>query len=391
MTGPRSAGIRAFNAGGLAVRYEVLPWARSFAACLVVDCGSRDDPAGLSGTAHLAEHLHGLAAPAGPGAGIPLLAVTDVDRTCFEAAGDPVRVAPLLRRLLAIAAGRRPPADRRVFEGERQAVLLETRRMDHQPLLRLGPLLAAAAAAEPGLDAVGRTTTESVRRITPADVDALAVTRYVPAAARLFLAGPPSPVPEVVATLGTVAPLPADPPTAGSRPAAGPPLSAVAGLDGILAVTLVRPRGVDSAVLDALLADEGPIVDAAGEPRRRPGGRTTIAGRAQQVDVVCWAPGAATAGLGDRLAETATGDWQALAGDVARRDGRRRRNQHHLRHATPLRRVSEAARRAVLGPPDDTRELAWWRIADGVPVRLARYPLGPHLAGGAGGQPAADW
>ncbi|MEU7903540.1 hypothetical protein [Actinoplanes sp. NPDC049118] len=365
--------IRRFESGGLPVELEVLPWACSFGAALAVGCGSRDDSAGREGAAHLAEHLMVLSDPAaGPG-GAPLLAVTGIDRTVYRGVGDPDDVGILVRRLLDIAGGRCAPAGPDVFEGERHAVLLETSRMDHQPLLRLGPLLAAAAATEPGLDAIAATTTESVRRVTPADVAELIARGYSGTNARLFLAGPPSVIRDVEAALER-------PDTAGTttphRPVAAPDRFSLPGLGDLVAVTLVRPRNVPSPALDALLGDRGPIVGLGTADGRRPLGRTTIEGRAQRVDVAVWRGDAAP--FERRFAEVVAGDWQALAEASASPPRGGQTVDGQWRRATPIGRVSDAADRCVFFPaePSELRQLALWRVTDGRPECLARHRLG---------------
>ncbi|GGQ68029.1 insulinase family protein [Couchioplanes azureus] len=366
---------------GLRVDLEVLPWAHSLGATLVVGCGSRDDPPGREGTAHLAEHLQVLADPAGGTGGVPLLAVTDVDRTLFQGVGDPGDAGMLIRRLLDIGEGRCRPAGPDVFEGERHAVLLETRRMDHQPLLRLGPLLAAAAADEAGLDAIGRTTTDSVRRVAAADVAELIARGYSAADARLFLAGPPSVIGDVETVLGRCAPAVPSPDTArpaavARRPADDAEPSRLPGLGALVAVTLLRPRNTPSLALDALLDDHGPIAGPVIAQGWRPLGRATVEGRTQRVDIVVWRAGGTPATLDRRLARMAAGDWRAEVVAAANRLRARRAVAREWRLATPLGRTGDAARQVVLpGPGSDVHRLALWTVADGAPQRLAEHAL----------------
>jgi hypothetical protein len=372
---------------GLEVVVETLAWARSCAASLVVGCGSRDDPPGREGTAHLVEHLRGLPRQTGGAVGVPLLASTEADRTCYDADGDPDALGPLIARLYATVTDPAVPVSPAVFEGERQAVLLETRRMDQRPMLRVGPILAAAAAREPGLDAVARTTVESVCRVTPEDVESLVERAYQPRNARLFVAGPPGILPAVAATLGRDHPTAADPtlgadhPTAASAELAPPPaspLDSVPGLDDLVAVTLVRPATADTPLLDALVSPAGPLLS--GPARSMLRGRTTVLGRSQRVDVTVWQPAAAEA-LRERLADLAGAAWCTPAALVAQRLATRWTNERGLADATPLRRVRRAARQAALpGPHHPEIRLALWQLSQGVPRCLTTHDLAPPRA-----------
>ncbi|MER6027746.1 insulinase family protein [Streptomyces sp. NPDC001851] len=371
----------AFDSGGLRVEWEVLPWAHSVGAALVVGCGSRDDPADREGTAHLAEHLQVLAAPAAGTGGIPLDAVTGIDRTTFRGTGDPDDAGRLVRRLLDIASGHTTHATPDVFEGERHAVLLETRRMDHRPLLRLGPVLAAAAADEPGLDAIGRTTTRSVGRITPADVREVIERGYPGANARLFLAGPPRVTDDVRAAVDRHRPALRPPRDCGGdttvphhRVVSGgcPPLH---GLDGLAAVTLLRPRGTPSLTLDAFLDRRGPVVGPLADDGLRPLGSTVIEGRTERVDMVVWR-GDITVPLERRLAQLVAGGWRVPLAALTSRLHSARSAARHWRLATPIGRVGDAADRYALpGRPCGLPRVALWRITGGAPECLARHPL----------------
>ncbi|MFG2915838.1 insulinase family protein [Kitasatospora sp. NPDC048298] len=370
------------GSGGLHVEWEALPWAHSVGAALVVGCGSRDDPAGREGTAHLAEHLQVLADPAAGAGGVPLDAVTGVDRTTFRGTGDPDDAGRLVRRLLDIASGRGPRTAPDVFEGERNAVLLETRRMDHRPMLRLGPALAAAAADEPGLDAVGRTTTRSVGRITPADVRGVVERGYPGAGARLFLAGPPGAADGVRAALDRHRPTCAPPRGSGGdttvprRPAEPGGHLPLDGLDGLVAVTLLRPRDTPSLTLDALLDPRGPVVGHPAEDGPRPIGRTVVEGRSERVDMVVWRAEDIAVPLERRLAQLVAGDWRAPLAALTGRLRDARASARHWQLATPLGRVGDAADRYALpGRPCGPRRIALWRVTGGTPECLARHPL----------------
>ncbi|MEU6464363.1 insulinase family protein [Streptomyces sp. NPDC046976] len=427
--------VRRFSVGNLQVDLETLPWAHSFGAALVVGCGSRDDPDGLAGTAHMAEHLNILTGPPACAPGLPVLAVTEIDRTVFRTTGDPDDSAASIRHLTDIAAGRRGSVTPDVFEGERHAVLLETSRMDHQPLLRLGPLIAAAAADEPGLDSIARTTAESLSGITPADVTRLVRHGYPGARSQLFVAGPPAltgvvedllarheesrtatarPAGSPVATPQAAGFLAATPQPAGfpvatpqaagfpvaTPQAAGSPVAtaqsagspsfvpggrqarratvpAVRGLSDLVAVTLLRPR-TPSAALDALLDARGPIVGLGTGKGLRPLGRTTIAGRSQQVDVVVWRAGDITALLERSLPSIVanrhrlTQELRVRLENAAALAGRRDQA------GGPSARVRAAADHHTFpGRFHGAPRAALWKITEGVPDCLGAYPLPP--------------
>ena len=405
--------VRRFSVGNLQVDLETLPWAHSFGAALVIGCGSRDDPDGLEGTAHMAEHLNILTGPPACAPGLPVLAVTEIDRTVFRATGDPDDSAASIQHLTDIAGGRRGNVTPDVFEGERHAVLLETRRMDHQPLLRLGPLIAAAAADEPGLDSIARTTAQSISNITPADVTRLVRHSYPGARSQLFVAGPPSltgvvedlltrheeytvataqPAAAPVATAQpAAAPVataqPAGSPVATAQPTGSPSFvpgghqarrataPAMRGLSDLVAVTLLRPR-TPSTALGALLDARGPIVGLGTGKGLRPLGRTTIAGRTQQVDVVVWRAGDVTALL-ERSLPSIVADWYRLTEEPRTRLENAatlagRRDQA----GGPSARVRAAAEQYTFPDrPHGTPRAALWKITEGVPDCLGAYPL----------------
>ncbi|MEV7502778.1 insulinase family protein [Streptomyces sp. NPDC093018] len=428
--------VRRFSVGNLQVDLETLPWAHSFGAALVVGCGSRDDPEGLAGTAHMAEHLNILTGPPACAPGLPVLAVTEIDRTVFRTTGDPDDSAASIRHLTDIAAGRRGSVAPEVFEGERHAVLLETRRMDHQPLLRLGPLIAAAAADEPGLDSIARTTAESLSGITPADVTRLVRHGYPEARSQLFVAGPPAltgvvedllarheqsraatarPAGSPVATAQpagflTATPQPAGFPVATPQPAGSPvataqsagspsfvpgghqarratapgghqarrvTVPAVRGLSDLVAVTLLRPR-TPSAALDALLDARGPIVGLGTGKGLRPLGRTTIAGRSQQVDVVVWRAGDITALLERSLPSIVADRHRLTEGLRVRLENAAALAGRRDRAGGPSARVRAAADHHTFpGRFHGAPRAALWKITEGVPDCLGAYPLPP--------------
>ncbi|WP_256642441.1 insulinase family protein [Streptomyces murinus] len=385
--------VRRFSVGNLQVDLETLPWAHSFGAALVVGCGSRDDPHGLEGTAHMAEHLNILTGQDACAPGLPVLAVTEIDRTVFRTTGDPDDSGVSIQHLTDIAGGRRGNVTPDVFEGERHAVLLETRRMDHQPLLRLGPLIAAAAADEPGLDSIARTTARSISAITPADVTRLVRHSYPGARSQLFVAGPPSLTgvvedllarhEESRAATAHLAGFPAataHPPGSpsfvpGGHQARRATAPAVRGLSDLVAVTLLRPR-TPSTALGALLHARGPIVGLGTGEGLRPLGRTTIAGRTQQVDVVVWRAGDITALL-ERALPSIVADWYLLTEEPrARLENAATLAGRRDQAGGPSARVRAAAEQYTFPDrPQGTPRAALWKITEGVPDCLGAYPL----------------
>lgn len=385
--------VRRFSVGNLQVDLETLPWAHSFGAALVVGCGSRDDPHDLEGTAHMAEHLNILTGQDACAPGLPVLAVTEIDRTVFRTTGDPDDSGVSIQHLTDIAGGRRGNVTPDVFEGERHAVLLETRRMDHQPLLRLGPLIAAAAADEPGLDSIARTTARSISAITPADVTRLVRHSYPGARSQLFVAGPPS-LTGVVEDLLTrheesraatahLAGFPAATAHLAGSPSFVPgghqarraTAPAVRGLSDLVAVTLVRPR-TPSTALGALLHARGPIVGLGTGEGLRPLGRTTIAGRTQQVDVVVWRAGDITALL-ERALPSIVADWYLLTEEPrARLENAATLAGRRDQAGGPSARVRAAVEQYTFPDrPQGIPRAALWKITEGVPDCLGAYPL----------------
>ncbi|MET9588154.1 insulinase family protein [Streptomyces sp. NPDC006539] len=359
---------------GLRAEVEVLPWAHSFAAVLVVGCGSRDDEPGVEGTAHLAEHLMVLSDPGSGSTGVPIFAVTEIDRTVYRATGDPADASSLIRRLLDIAAGRQGRHVVEVFEGERQAVTIETRRMDHQPMLRLGPMLAAAAASESGLDAIGRTTTTSVGRIAAEDVADVVRRGYTPANSRLFVAGPPEVLPVVAADLDRcrvdhAVDLPLAAPAHSAPEAAQLP-----GLSDLVAVTLLRPRSAAESELDALVDPSGPVLGFQTAASLQPAGRVRIAGRTEQVDIVVWRGTEVAAALEQRLAFLENSDYSELLQEPLRRFRARTAVAREHQLATPAGRADNSASKLVFpGGPPHPQEVALWQIVEGIPERIKRY------------------
>ncbi|WP_438306834.1 insulinase family protein (plasmid) [Streptomyces sp. HUAS TT11] len=382
MTTATADSVTLVGASGLRAEVEVLPWARSFAAVLVVGYGSRDDAPGNEGVAHFAEHLMVLSDPGSQDPGVPVFAVTEIDRTVYRAAGDPANPGPVLRRLLDIAEGRQHRYGPEVFEGERRAVTIETRRMDHQPMLRLGPMLAAAAATESGLDAIGRTSTASVARIGAEDVADAVRRGYTPANARLFVAGPPEILSAVAADLdrcraGRVTGPSATGPLATGPAGAGPGGLRLPELDGLVAVTLRRPRSAAQSELDALLDPGGPVLALGTATALPPVGRVRIAGRAQQVDVVVWRGAEAAATLGRRLAALEHEDRAELLREPLRRLRTRAAVAREQQSVTPAGRADDSAARFVFpGGPSCAEEVSLWQITEGVPDRVGRYALG---------------
>jgi len=92
MAEPRIKCERFELANGIKVVAAQQRWSRSFAALMCVEVGTRDDPPGFAGTAHLLEHLQFSGQKAAwherlEQLGISINAYTAWDRTCFRANG----------------------------------------------------------------------------------------------------------------------------------------------------------------------------------------------------------------------------------------------------------------------------------------------------------------
>ncbi|MFD9306924.1 hypothetical protein ACFWCB_30370 [Streptomyces sp. NPDC060048] len=353
---------------GLRLRLVPMPWARSVGGCLAVACGSRDDPPAAASTAHLAEHVRALSGAGHVRRSVPVFAQTDIARTLFRATAAPGAAADLATRLVDVLGD--ASVDEPTLESERTAVELETARMDSSALLRAGGLFAAAAADEPGMDAIARTRREDVNLVTHRQVAALTAWGYRPDRSVLAVAGPPEAlrtVPDAVAE--HLARHTRPPAVAGPDTAAAPRLRLPA-LDGLLAVTLTRPRQAADLHALAVLGDQGPLVEAGlriGVPLL---GRTTVENAEQAVDVLCWKPADDGTRLTDLLraacaAQEVSDTVRALAARHARQD-------HAFTTHTPM---AQAMRSALDDPRAPRRitgrlRLAVWRVTDGIPVAV---------------------
>ncbi|WP_035800291.1 peptidase M16 family protein [Kitasatospora mediocidica] len=355
--------------GGLLVRLVALPWARSVGGCLAVDCGSRDDGTAPASTAHLAEHVRVAAGAAGGRRAGPVFAQTDVARTYFRATAAPEDATEMARGLLDILGD--ASVDERALEAERAAVELETARMDAGPLLRAGGLFAAAAADEPGMDAVARTTRADIHEVTHQQVADLVAWGYRAPNSVLALAGPPhalAAVPRALAdrlTAGPPAAAPAD------RPLVCHPPMRLPALDGILAVTLTRPRANEDPLHRALLSDRGPLVAAGADCGVGLLGRTTVDNATQAVDVLCWRPAAALERLSDRLRAVCADPVRFSGPELVARVTRAARQQEAFATFTPMARALSAALATAPDPSASSPgRLAVWHVVDGVPVAV---------------------
>jgi hypothetical protein len=359
--------------GGLLVRLVELPWARSVGGCLSVGCGSRDDGPAPASTAHLAEHVRVAAGTAAGREAEAVFAQTDIARTQFRATAAPEDAARLTRRLVDILGD--ASVDEQALESERAAVELETARMDASPLLRAGGMFAAAAASEPGMDAVARTTRADIHEVTYRHVADLVAWGYRAANSVLALAGPPGAlraVPEAVATrIGS------PPSTAAARPLATRPPLRLPALDGLLAVTFTRPRSADFPYQRALLSDRGPLVRAAADFGTALLGRTTVDNAHQAVDVLCWRPGADWERLAGRLLAVCHDPGPLVGPELVAQVARAARQQEAFNTFTPMARALRAA--VPDAPAGGPGHLAVWHVAHGVPA-----PVGPEavVAGG---------
>lgn len=163
--------------GGLVVLTERLEHIRSVAFGIDFRLGSRDDPAGKSGTTHLIEHMVFKGTKdrdarainiAAETHGAELNAFTDREATCFYGRfpGDRRRpVAGLLAEI--VSAPEFAPAE---LEKEKQVVADEIRTADEDPDSAAVNLLMRAAFGDAPLGLPVAGTVESVARLTDADL-----------------------------------------------------------------------------------------------------------------------------------------------------------------------------------------------------------------------------
>ncbi|WP_327136183.1 hypothetical protein OG311_39770 (plasmid) [Streptomyces sp. NBC_01343] len=373
-------GVTEVRVAGLRVRLVPMPWARSVGGCLAVACGSRDDAPGTAATAHLAEHVRAIAGTGRARQTVPVFAQTDIARTLFRATAAPRAAADLAVRLVDVLGD--ATVDERLLESERMAVELETARMDSGPLLRAGGLFAAAACDEPGMDAVARTRRADIPAVTHREVADLVAWGYRPGRAVLSVAGPPEALATVAETVerhlhrvaeGT-GPDAAEP----HRVLTAAPRMCLPALDGLVAVTLTRPRRDEGPWARALLSDLGPVVAAgvrAGVPLV---GRTTVENENQAVDVLCWKPAPhGRAALTEQLRAACAA--AEVGRDVLARVARETRQERAYAGFTPMAQALRAALADSAAPATATAtatatagplRLSVWQVAGGVPVAV---------------------
>ncbi|CCK26412.1 hypothetical protein BN159_2033 [Streptomyces davaonensis JCM 4913] len=149
---------------------------RTSTLCLAADFGSRDDPAGQGGAAHMLEHLL-MSAPLDGGRSLSerierlggqANAVTGLDQMYFQAqvlsAHVPEVVGLLTRAVLE------PRLDEKVLDTERQAVLQELAAADADPSDTVQDAFLAAVFPEHPLGRPVGGTVEDINRLTLPDV-----------------------------------------------------------------------------------------------------------------------------------------------------------------------------------------------------------------------------
>ncbi|MFF7638024.1 hypothetical protein ACFZB9_33475 [Kitasatospora sp. NPDC008050] len=390
---------------GLRLTLLEQPGAHTAGAVLRIGAGSADDRAPSFGAAHLAEHLRIAAGPPGPASMPPVRGVTDNTGTTFSAVCLAEDAPALGARLAALLGTSELPAD--TVEAERQAVLVELRQAAGQPLLALGPAVAAAACPGHGLAATGWADPASVARLDPAQVHAFTDRHYRRENAELVLAGAGLAIDRILAAVdaaarpgagtsvaatadaatsvaatatATGAPnhqpaVPNHEPAAPDDEPAAPALAAE--LDGLVVLSLVRgPERTDHCA--ALLGRQGTAEAAAARLGHPVLGRTAVAGRGVAVELLCWRAGSDTPALAAALARESAELWSAAARPEAlARAGLQRRQDAGYRAWTPLgaaaalldrSRVPSAPR--VL-PPAGPHSLALWRVERGALRRHA--------------------
>ncbi|MFF4495885.1 hypothetical protein [Streptomyces sp. NPDC001546] len=357
--------VREVGVSGLRVRLVPLPWARSLGGCLAVACGSRDDAPGTAGTAHLAEHVRAVAGTGRVRQRVPVFAQTEIARTLFRATAAPRAAADLAERLAGVLGD--ATVDERLLESERTAVELETARMDSGPLLRAGGLFAAAACEEPGMDAIARTRREDIPAVTYREVADLVARCYRPSRAVLSVAGPPEALASVAeAVERSLHRVAARGPAPSHRPPTPAPPMSLPALDGLVAVTLTRPRRDEGHRARALLSNLGPVVTAgvrAGVPLI---GRTTVENEHLAVDVLCWKPAPQSRATLTGHLHTACAAPQ-LSRELIARVTQEARQDLAFTRSTPMAQALHATLSAPAAPAAPPR-LAVWHVAAGTPV-----------------------
>ncbi|MFE2551964.1 hypothetical protein ACFXGI_25920 [Streptomyces sp. NPDC059355] len=140
-------------------------------------------------------------------------------------------------------------------------------------------------------------------------------------------------------------------------------------LDGLVAVTLTRPRRDEGPWARALIGDLGPVVAAgvrAGVPLA---GRTTVENADQAVDVLCWKPAPhGRAALTERLRAACAA--AEVGRDALARVARERRQEHAYAGFTPMAQALRAALADGAAPAATAAalRLSVWQVAGGVPV-----------------------
>ncbi|ONI83193.1 hypothetical protein ALI144C_16995 [Actinosynnema sp. ALI-1.44] len=342
------------NVNGLNVHLLDLPGAHTVGGVLVVRTGSAHDTPHPPGTAHLVEHLKIASIPAGSGGLPPVRGVTDNLVTRFSAVGLSEQAIELGARLAAILDD---VAMDEHLSSERQAVLVEMRQASANPLLRLGPTVAAAARPWRGLAATLQADVDSVNRITARDVAVLAERRYRRDQADLAIVGSRLPVDALLNAVDQSAG-PVRPQAGFPHPIAADPVPDLAdALDGLVVASLARAcqeSDHDHAMVGALRTAAAEI----GFPLT---GQSTVDGLDVAVDVLCWRAGTNADGLAKVL--MSRGD-EMLSTTAIRRASLERRQSAGYQAQTPL------GTAAALVTPDESSdrpraELAIWRVDKG--------------------------
>ncbi|MEO0085651.1 MAG: pitrilysin family protein [candidate division WOR-3 bacterium] len=163
--------------GGLVVLSERLEHIRSVALGIDFRLGSRDDPAGKSGTAHLIEHMVFKGTKemnaqainiAAETHGAELNAFTDREATCFYGRFPGDRRRPVTALLAGIVSG--PEFNQSELEKERQVVTDEIRTADEDPDSAAVNLLLKAVYGDAPLGRPVAGTVDSVAQISRADL-----------------------------------------------------------------------------------------------------------------------------------------------------------------------------------------------------------------------------
>jgi len=173
------------KAGGLFVISEHLPYLRSVALGFAYRVGSRDDPSGKEGCAHLIEHMVFKGTSEmdarrisifAESCGAELNGFTDKEMTCFYCRFPAEETEPMVQLMREILGA--PAFDEQELKKERQVVMEEIRMSEEDPESCVVNLLLKAMYGDGSLGRPVVGTFASIERTQSADLQRFYQTRY---------------------------------------------------------------------------------------------------------------------------------------------------------------------------------------------------------------------